>query len=150
MSVYKDRLLQLATLLDSISLEAYNAEPWAQNVNGTPACNTVGCAIGWAATIPELQNLGMMMVNVNLNGDVYGTTYVCLQADAQNPDYILSNEDSQKVGMFVFGMTAEEYNSVFNASVACDWLGGSNSPDMNAGPAEHAAHIRSFVEAKYP
>lgn len=69
----KKRLLKLADFLDALPRKNWNFG-WWMNSNETKKnpkvgdCGTVGCALGWATTIPSFKRAGLKLIpGVNFN-----------------------------------------------------------------------------------
>lgn len=57
-ATHKERLLLLAGFLEKLPPEKFNYGQWAGTDRTATSCGTVGCALGWAASMPEFQALG--------------------------------------------------------------------------------------------
>ena len=73
MKMNKERLLVLADFLEtSVPKERFDLDEWVGDVEGDPEldpktleykpCGTSACASGWAATIPNFQKAGFVLV----------------------------------------------------------------------------------------
>lgn len=51
----KERLLKLADFLDTVPAEKFDLRTWQ--------CGTTACAVGWACTMPEFQDEGLVLAN---------------------------------------------------------------------------------------
>lgn len=130
------RLIELANFLDSVPRKKFNYDMFC---NGTAhelsdkQCNTAGCALGWACTMPTFEKLGLI-----LNGN-----NVTLKHDR--------NYDSYEVAALVFGLTPEESKYLFLPGYQIKGYTREFEDDgeNKVSPREVAAHIRKFVQKKF-
>ncbi len=69
--MHADRLLKLAEVLDNVPVEKFDFGSWGKfNSKGNfdLSCGSTACAIGWASTIPEFQELGLKICYANNSG----------------------------------------------------------------------------------
>ena len=130
-STSKNRLLKLADFLDNLPPKRFNYAYWVSNTNyEVPTfneCGTVGCALGWATTIPSFKKLGLKM-------------------DTNEP--FISGAYGLMAGAYLFGISFFEAKYLF---VPMQWLNVLPiGPDFNTSPKEVANHIRRFVNWKFP
>lgn len=137
--MHVDRLEKLATFLETVDparfdytqwfSDSYSEESTCANLNPLEhKCGSLGCAMGWASTIPEFQALGLRSA-----GD---TVYF-------NGRYGFGAAEK------FFGLEYDEANFLFcpdvsSSSASFDW----RSPGDDSTPAEVAGHIRSFLSVK--
>ena len=133
-----DRLNTLADFLDSLDPKRFDYLVFADNKDYTShtaiyqedtnilvnECGSVGCALGWATTIPEFQALGLNMRD-------FSPSYQCYNGFS--------------AGMAFFGLASNEALFLFNSG---NRMLGWESPIETATPKEVAAHIRMFLAAK--
>ena len=173
-NLYKNRLLLLADKLDQLPPGRFDYRRWVANdwdgSSKLESCGSMACALGWATTIPELQEAGLCLVKLN----EYGTSTVCLQSEL---DDVLSEKISStfcvdNACLEVFDLDDVETEYLFIPVSSHDtareddkyddegyalWCSnnycaveyGSESPDEHASAKEVSNHIRFFVEKKY-
>jgi hypothetical protein len=156
------RLLMVADLLEKLHPSRFNYNVWVgRNWAGRPdlSCGTVACALGWATTIPALQEVGLKLVS---GKDSDGSTIGYVTAPGLPPG---GREGSIEAAMQVFFLTRLEALFLFTPnSPSPETLFTPNSPSPENGthklgvrspgylasPAWVARHIRDFVEAREP
>lgn len=148
-NLYKNRLLLLADRLENVPNKRFNFRHWVgKDWNGDAnLCNTTACALGFATTIPELADAGLILVKCNSfrHGGL-----VCLRQIVTDPDFDIDNVSSLHAAMHVFGLTMEEAEFLFlPASESMIDMWGESGPEADATPKQVAEHIRFFVENKY-
>lgn len=139
MAIQYGRLLKLAGVLENLPRkDQFNYRFWVdRGWNGRGAksdlsCGTSACALGWATTIPEFQELGMRLV---ADGDSYG--HVVIGS--------LENSSPDHASAVVFGLNTRQHLLLFHPSY--------NRLGEDASAEQVAAHIREFVadeQAKDP
>jgi hypothetical protein len=152
----KERLELVAKKLESLPPERFNYSSWiGKNWEGAQdlSCGTTACALGWAATIPELQEAGLRIVAAR--DEVYDLSYpyVALSTRRQVVPMYEANHESVVAAMWVFELTEDEVSFLFmpespqaheeheEAEEHCTALVDT------ATATEVAAHIRKFIEA---
>jgi hypothetical protein len=149
----KERLELVAKKLESLPPERFNYSSWiGKNWEGAQdlSCGTTACALGWAATIPELQEAGLCIV---AGWDYACDPYVALSTRRQPVRQYEANYESVVAAMWVFELTEDEVSFLFipespqaheeheEAEEHCTALVDT------ATATEVAAHIRKFIEA---
>lgn len=129
---YRDRLLFLADFLMSLPKEKFDYNIYMIDTE----CGTVACALGWAATLPKFNRLGL-----SVEKRAYG--------------YELKDNLTGSVGASaaarIFGLALDEVHFLFHplASI-CDDDENEGRLGCDATTKEVAEHIRSFVKGKFP
>ncbi len=137
---YNGRLLRLAEFLENLPPERFDYSRWVgKDWEGKPdlSCGTTACALGWAATMPEFQELGLSL----------GVIYSDIGGVFLNGFY--SPREAARVA---FGLSPVEYAFLFDPVAAADI--GEDDPDIylwsppsrDASAAEVAGHIRKYVK----
>ncbi len=138
MTIYDERLLSLATFLESLPPERFNFTQWVGKgyVPG-PECNTTACAIGWAAHMPEFHALGLRLHSHNPAANA--PYYPCLDGSNLSGDW---DGAVEAIGD-IFGLDAEQVDYLFTPK------GHDYDPRLpdTATPRDVAARIREFVES---
>lgn len=136
MNIYKFRMLALATFLDELPPDRFDYSKWSykrdrdgfvRDTNTLGECGTVGCALGWATTMPLFRELGMFFEDAcpSMPGNKYGIN----------------------AAMEVFNIEAWEANLCF---MPCTYGITMASPKEKASSKEVAAHLRKFAEYRWP
>lgn len=76
-------------------------------------CRTAGCALGWAATIPEFREAGLRLATTTwgwVNSDGYASSATVILVAANTDEYLTCGV---YVGMDLFGLTHEECELLF-------------------------------------
>jgi hypothetical protein len=131
-------LLTLADFLEELPADRFNYRVWVGGEwkgKADLSCGTTACALGWATTIPEFADRGLLLVRViGVRGGV--------------PRYrgVLGLEAASEF----FGIPQVDAGFLF---MPADWdaiLGSPRpgEPNGDAGPAEVAAHIRRYVQER--
>lgn len=144
------RLLKLAIFLEALPRKRFDYSHWVgDDWQGARdlSCGTTGCALGWAATMPEFRRLGLrLMCRKRWNGGLHG--YADLEALGPLDARGSTTDRSLIAAASVFGLLATEARYVFLPEHSdC----GGNLPDAPTGratPKQVAAHIRRFVKAR--
>jgi hypothetical protein len=72
LSTGRGRLAHLADFLDTVKLREFDLRTWKREAD----CGTTACAVGWAATLPEFQELGFYIQKLNMyQGDDMGGSF---------------------------------------------------------------------------
>lgn len=132
--VYKKRLEALADFLVTVSPKKFDFSQFASATNlGEPNCGTVGCALGWACTMPKFQNLGLRLA----------------QTDERTIEPILPDADLEgwTVAMYLFDLTTEDAQYLFIPMYRHPELGFGEA--RSATPKQVAEHIREFIKVRY-
>jgi hypothetical protein len=150
----KERLELVAKKLESLPPERFNYSSWiGKNWEGAQdlSCGTTACALGWAATIPELQEAGLRIVAAWDDVSDLSYPYVALSTRRQLVPVYEANHESVVAAMWVFELTEDEVSFLFipespqaheeheEAEEHCTALVDTAT--------EVAAHIRKFIEA---
>jgi hypothetical protein len=146
-NVYKQRLLALAELLETLPRKRFDYGHWAGDEwkgEADLSCGTSACALGWATTMPSLRKLGLRLVK-----DSSG--WIAVKLLSKNGTYMNDTEAAHEV----FGVSEKEFQYLFIPSdkyvnITLPELGlNTYAPGENATPKQVAKHIRKFVKAKY-
>lgn len=140
MNIYKQRLLNVATFLDTVPDNRFNYRGWVgPDWKGMQdlSCGTTACALGWAATMPEFQALGVRLLRTASN---YG--FVGFENDNPN-DYFWN------VTKKIFDLSLEESRFLFLPNVNFVGMENSKYHGEDATAKMVADHIRAFVDYKY-
>ena len=121
---YDKRLLDLADFIEKLLPEQWNYSAFLYD---EPGCGTVGCAIGWAASLPFAEEEGVEIKPAVLFS----------QSPMWTVDGKLTLSDAY-VAHRLFDVDGEEFEYLF--------LPGENGLSGDASSMEVAAHIRKFVE----
>jgi hypothetical protein len=139
----KERLLKLATFLDTVPAEKFDLKDWRRsggeveegNLSSDVTdeqllgdCGTTACAFGWACTMPEFQALGLhydggtpcLVYNTGQRGSLGHPRYYAWDAIAE---------------LFDLGSVGRSF-----------LFSGHTYPDNGKGVAHVAARIRRVVE----
>lgn len=149
-NVFCDRLMNLASFLDTIPEKNFDYSSYVDNWDGKSqdliSCGSTACALGWAAMMPEIAALGVVL---SPSETVKGLGYVTFTGDKITPNC----NQSLDVGRKVFDLTIEEFYFLFmpdhHMSFDDEEETSYCSPDENASAKEVANHIRLFVRNKY-
>jgi hypothetical protein len=148
-NVYKQRLLALAELLETLPRKRFDYSHWAGDEwkgKTDLSCGTSACALGWATTMPSLRKLGLRLVK-DLSG------WVAVKLISKNGTFMNETEAAHEV----FGVSEQEFQYLFipgdddeDEDITLPELGlNTYAPGENATPKQVAKHIRKFVKAKY-
>jgi len=109
-AVHRRRLLMLAAFLRKLPRSRFNFHHWVGPYwKGSQdlACGTAACAMGWAATIPELRRAGLRLVQT-----VQGIGHVVLRG--QEPEDTYGSATERAAASKVFGITDDDqFNRLF-------------------------------------
>lgn len=119
MKVGNARLLALAAFLRKLPRKRFNYAMWAGEDFTEKSCGTVGCALGWAASMPKFRRLGLRIDATGI--PVYGPTLDNIGASA---------------GMEIFGLDFSEAAYLFHPG---------DEAEENATPKYVARKIERFV-----
>lgn len=150
----KERLELVCKKLDSLPEHRFDYRLWVgPNWGGEQdlSCGTTACALGWAATIPELQKAGLclMLSQVDLVGQQpYPYVGLVDQRPVRRRD---TNTASVGAAAIVFELDEDEVRYLFMPCDAPhddddDDVDSCERPHNSATPKEVAAHIRAFIE----
>lgn len=117
------RLLKLADFLDKLPRKRFTYDRWVAEDWTEKSCGTAGCALGWAASMPAFQRLGLSI------SDVYGLPAPAFNDGLQGPmaaARAIFGEEQAVIDLFVPSTDAEE----------------------KATPKYVARKIRKFVKAR--
>lgn len=148
-NIYKNRLLLLASFLETLPEERFDYNHWVGKDWGGKSdlsCQTTACALGWATTIPELADAGLMLIpspNSVRHGGVVSLRQEREFIEKELGLFFAPN----RAGEVVFDLDDYEFDFLFIPD------GGSmferKALKSSATAKEVAAHIRFFVENKY-
>lgn len=145
-NVYKNRLLLLASFLEQLPDEKFDFRSWVStNWDGKSeiGCGTTACALGWATTLPQLADAGLMLVKTPGSS---GIGMVCLRNSVDMVDdhspFLASKE--------VFNLSREEHKLLFTPSFYNDDVHGFPLLKPSATAIDVMNQIRAFVAFKYP
>lgn len=146
----KKRLLMLADFLDNLPEERFDYSHWAgDNWGGKSdlSCGTTACALGWATTIPELAEAGLVMHRPASHHDNEEDPLVCLRARVGtiDPRFDCLSKFPEEAARQVFGLSKSEYEWLFIPNTFHKDVG---SPSRYATAKEVATHIRKFAATK--
>lgn len=132
------RLLALADFLEGLPPEHFDYSRWlGWSEKHDPGCGTTGCAVGWAAMMPEFQALG------------FGLSPVTADRPAierfKTPDRAYASP--LRFAEELFDLDDRDVSELFYPEHWSEWL-GEDAPSCDATPAEVAAHIRRWVAAR--
>jgi hypothetical protein len=99
------------------------------------SCGTTACSIGWATTIPYLQQRGLRLIRIPANRVGWPTTL------ETNNGFTTGIEHLQSVADFL-GLTLDEYKYLFTSS-------GSGSLPVNATNVQVADLLRNFINSHF-
>lgn len=172
------RLYLVVSKLEEVKPAQFDFSTWVgDDWKGLPdlSCGTTACGLGLATTIPEFQELGLVMVKlpwVFANREAAAT--VALKEDIDrfsDPNELLAFHDlARRAGRQIFGINPREFNHIF---VACHSLTLENDghdpidlPGLDEGSyvedengeevfvattaQELAQHICRFIAARWP
>lgn len=123
----RERLLRLATFLDALPAERFDFSNWVgKNWGGMPdlSCGTTACAVGWAATLPDM---GLTLDPKNNWGGIT----------------MNKGQDPLRAACTAFDLSDDDAEKLF---VSC-W-GREGRLPLDASAQEVAAHIRKFVNER--
>lgn len=129
------RLLKLAAFLRTLPREKFNYERWVgSDWQGKQdlSCGTTGCALGWAATMPEFRRLGL---ELRLSGNLAG--YVTLKDEGPPVGWGEENSKSYAAACRIFYLDAEESED--------EYLFRPKVGEEDATPKYVARKIEKFV-----
>lgn len=159
---YHARLLKLAAFLEQLDPKRFNYRRWvgddwkgAQDLS----CGTTACALGWAATMPEFQELGLRLeqvVSPDSEGDISPLNLVSLSEAALAgvvPSRREPHNGPQVAAEAVFGVKRQSYVALFCGGELWDYdvaepvkVLHALNPDSPAATAKKVAlRIRMFV-----
>lgn len=142
---YKKRLLTLVALLEKLPPHRFNFNRWASNDKAWDRtkidnseifkdCGTVGCAMGWATTIPHFRKLGLHLYK----------WMPCMR----DPKITGSNyAEAIYAAMELFGLLEDEALFCFSPGNTMD---DRCSPPVSANAKTVAKHLADFAERKWP
>lgn len=139
------RLLVLAEFLEKLPGERFDYSVWVGvdwQGKSDLSCGTSACALGWAATIPEFQHLGLRLARER--GDT-GAGFVCLGEPRK--DMALYSQ-SMRAARELFNVTTLEAEYLFHPDHGDPNGSDEFSPPEDATASEVAAHIRRFVKGR--
>jgi hypothetical protein len=140
-----ERLELVCKKLEEVTEEQFNYAVWVgHDWKGKEdlSCGTTACALGWAATVPELREAGLC-----LRRDDYGYGYVDLVS--RDTKAALGWRRSLNAAMRVFDLTESEADYLFVPSDNYDANYSDydkQGPTSDASAKEVAQHIKDFVE----
>ena len=107
------------------------------------SCGTTACAIGWAATIPELYEAGLRIVGVPMQRYADAAVGACARIKYVGSETLPSaaRSSSLAAACAVFDLTVQEAEFLF--------LPGPRAYGLMPGTAtaaQVAAHIRAFIQ----
>lgn len=146
----KELLELVCKKLDSLPEHRFDYGLWVgPNWGGAQdlSCGTTACALGWAATIPELQKAGLCLRLSKTDGAERQFGYVGLVGQRQALSYE-TNGASVVAAESVFELDEDEVKYLFMPCNAPHDDDGDSCerPHDGATPKEVAAHIRAFIE----
>lgn len=145
-SVSVSRLLKLADFLDKLPRDRFAFGIWWESdpvgiksfVKKVPSCGTVGCALGWACSMPEFKRLGLYLQEI--------CEYVAVPA-------LVVVDESDALGIdaavLLFGISYDEAGLLFFPRDKYRVMDTLNLPDT-ATPKQVARNIRKFCKKKWP
>jgi hypothetical protein len=149
----KERLELVAKKLESLPPERFNYSSWiGKNWEGAQdlSCGTTACALGWAATIPELQEAGLRIVAAC--DEVYGLSYPYVALSTRPLVQVYeANHESVVAAMWVFELFEDEVSFLFMPETEAVHENHEEEGEMcrampdTASAIEVAAHIRKFI-----
>ena len=141
--IYRERLLKLADFLDKLPEQRFDYSRWvgaSWQGDQSLSCGTTACALGWACTMPEFQELGLRLVKE--------PGHLAYPARGGDEGGVTSTD---RAAEHVFGLTGSETTFLFRPAAAdlCpeEW---GEAPGDTASAKEVAEHIRRFVEWASP
>ena len=141
--VSKNRLNALADFLDTLPPKKFDFSKFASgtDLKNTTECKTVGCALGWACTMPRFRKAGLSLFKRSNSWD---HIYVALKSG----DSIKLDFDA---GAELFGVGIDESMILFHPE-SVEFINGKKliSPGYQATSKQVAAHIRKFIKLKWP
>jgi hypothetical protein len=156
MSTYKERLLKLAGLLDTVPKDRFNLSRWVGDGwkgHADLSCGAPACSLGWATTVPEFQALGM---NLGTLTRPDGSKWFTVGLIGESHDTL----SAPKAAAHVFGVNQEEFDFLFIPQDENDDneeynefgldMYGAESLQRDCTPKEAAEHIRHFAEQRWP
>lgn len=147
--IYKRRLLKLADFLSEFPPTRFSYESWVgEEWEGKPdlSCGTTACAFGWATTIPSFRKLGLQLKKSPRENHAHVTikNFSGWSARFENAPRLAARK--------IFGLDTDEFEYLFVPSTAIYTNDNRlrHSPSERASAKQVAAHIRKFVNRKYP
>lgn len=105
----KERLLKLASFLDTLPPERFDIQHWVRyDWGGKPdlSCGTSACALGWATTIPEFREAGL-----RLRQTTWGFVGVWCPGVEETDSH--HHSMSQEAAQVFFGLAKKEADRIF-------------------------------------
>lgn len=147
--MHAERLLRLADFLDTLPSYRFKFDQWVGfDWKGAPdlSCGTTACALGWATTIPEFRELGLILVREN-NGDSYPALKDSQSLRLMQEGYGSEWQCIATAAEHIFGITAADTRRLFMPVYETrEGRVGRLGPE--ASPKQVAEHIRKFVREK--
>lgn len=128
-----ERLLRLASHLDTVAPELFDMAYWGQE---RPGCGTVCCAVGHACTIPEFASAGLAL------------EWPALQTPARTmiAHPVFGSRDGVDAVAKFFGIWKADVEHLFTNEAYWDDLEWKPDDDLRrVEAADVAARIRAFV-----
>lgn len=135
------RLLKLVEFLERLPRRKFNFGVWVSGWDGANMCGTSGCAIGWAATMPAFNRLGLKQ---RVRETYYETTGEVVWAPRGR---VRRNASPLIAAQELFGMTNVESFYCFTPERYLDST-LPRGPIREASPKVVAEHLRRFLRYK--
>lgn len=143
--MFKQRLLKLADLLDTVPRKRFNISSWASSkFCGKPKepehneCNTTACAMGWATTLPVFKRAGLKL-RLPENKLNYDGCMILTMAKKHMCSTYLTHMDAAAA---VCGISYHEAQQLFDVEDP-----STGKPRSRETPKQVARRIRKFVKS---
>ena len=169
-NIYKQRLLDLAAFLDKLPESKFEFSQWG--ILDSSSCLTKGCALGWAAQMPQFQELGLKLYRpsdymiasdpsmdfylkiprIGLEKDIcqeieFDELYYGLMYNACEDIFDLSEEETKLLFIPVYELSPDELDWIED-KFGTNKLKELGETDMSS-PKNVANNIRYLVNYKY-